>query len=376
VQAMSGAITSLLGGLSNPSLGIDTLVKAPRSKIGTLCFQLQMTGYMFRNAEYVLALKELMHLQLPTTGTLTMDDYAAAFARIDTDQSGYIEISEIKQLFVNAYGGHEHDIPIYEITAFLDFFDSNEDGKICWEDFQKGLVSSNTLASANTDAKTKFANRLLASMEEEDDDDDDDDDDEVNTDDIQQTISGTIEIEMDDGNVIKVDAKQYMTDLKEEAKKLKLMLRQERGGMGGGSNTPTSGMDGSGGTAGETSSTMDIATYLASRRGDVKSLTEGIKPEIVETMQKLVEFVLDGEAGDISVSSTQQPRRSDTTNNNNSNNKDAADNELELPGSALQQLELALWQLVLGYRLREEEAKGDYVKLLEGWMTKMHYKIE
>merc|ERR1711865_535249 len=266
---------------------------------------------------------------------------------------GYIEISEIKQLFVDAYGGHEQDIPIYEITAFLNFFDSNEDGKICWEDFQKGLVSSNTLASANTDAKTKFANRLLASMEEEDDDNDD----------VQQTISGTIEIEIDDGNVIEVDAKQYMTDLKEEAKKLKLLLRQERGGMGGGSNTPTGGMDGSGGTAGETSSTMDIATYLASRRGDVKSLTEGIKPEIVETMQKLVEFVLEGEAGDISVSSTQQPRRSDTTNTN-SNNKSAADDELELPGSALQQL--ALWQLVLGYRLREEEAKGDYVKLLEG----------
>ena len=212
-------------------------------------------------------------------------------------------------------------------------------------------------------------------MEEEDDDDDDDDEEDVDNDDVQQTISGTIEIEMDDGNVIKVDAKQYMTDLKEEAKKLKLLLRQERGGMGGGgSKTPTGGRDGSGGTADGTSSTMDIATYLASRRGDVKSLTEGIKPEIVETMQKLVEFVLDGEAGDISVSSTQQPRRSDTTNNNNSNNKDAADNELELPGSALQQL--ALWQLVLGYRLREEEAKGDYVKLLEGWMTKMHYKIE
>jgi hypothetical protein len=36
--------------------------------------------------------------------------------------------------------------------------------------------------------------------------------------------------------------------------------------------------------------------------------------------------------------------------------------EMEIPGSALQQL--ALWQLVLGYRLREEEARGDYVKLL------------
>jgi hypothetical protein len=38
--------------------------------------------------------------------------------------------------------------------------------------------------------------------------------------------------------------------------------------------------------------------------------------------------------------------------------------EMEIPGSALQQL--ALWQLVLGYRLREAEAKGDYLKLLEG----------
>jgi hypothetical protein len=36
---------------------------------------------------------------------------------------------------------------------------------------------------------------------------------------------------------------------------------------------------------------------------------------------------------------------------------------MEIPGSALQQL--ALWQLVLGYRLREEEASGDYKKLLQ-----------
>jgi hypothetical protein len=37
--------------------------------------------------------------------------------------------------------------------------------------------------------------------------------------------------------------------------------------------------------------------------------------------------------------------------------------EMEIPGSALQQL--ALWQLILGYRLREAEAKGDYLKLLK-----------
>lgn len=44
VQAMSGAVGSLLGGLTNPSMGVETIVKASGEKIGSLCFQLQMTG--------------------------------------------------------------------------------------------------------------------------------------------------------------------------------------------------------------------------------------------------------------------------------------------------------------------------------------------
>lgn len=44
VQAMSGAVSALLGGLSNPAMGIETIVKASGEKIGSLCFQLQMTG--------------------------------------------------------------------------------------------------------------------------------------------------------------------------------------------------------------------------------------------------------------------------------------------------------------------------------------------
>lgn len=44
VAAMSGAVSSLLGGLSNPAMGVETVVKASGEKIGSLCFQLQMTG--------------------------------------------------------------------------------------------------------------------------------------------------------------------------------------------------------------------------------------------------------------------------------------------------------------------------------------------
>jgi len=101
--------------------------------------------------------------------------------------------------------------------------------------------------------------------------------------------------------------------------------------------------------------TVDIAGYLASRQGDVKSLTEGIKPEIVDTMKKLIGFVLEGSVG---------TSHNDTSSNDYSTmtEREKLEMDIELPGSALKQL--ALWQLVLGYRLREEEAKGDYVKLL------------
>jgi hypothetical protein len=93
-----------------------------------------------------------------------------------------------------------------------------------------------------------------------------------------------------------------------------------------------------------------ITGYIASRQGDVKSLTEGISPEIMETMKRLVEFVLEG--GD----SGKAAKKGMT-------NQEKAEMEMEIPGTALQQL--ALWQLVLGYRLREAEVKGDYLKLLE-----------
>ena len=94
---------------------------------------------------------------------------------------------------------------------------------------------------------------------------------------------------------------------------------------------------------------MDISRYIASRGGDVKALTEGISPEVVETMKRLVDFVLEG--GD----SGKGPK--------GLSDEEKAEMEMEIPGSALQQL--ALWQLVLGYRLREEEASGEYKRLLQ-----------
>ena len=161
---------------------------------------------------------------------------------------------------------------------------------------------------------------------------------------------GTIEIELEDGKIVQFDAKDYVESLKEEAKKLKEALQKEEQG---GAASDAMGMLPQGPTRGSRESdaggSMDIARYIASRQGDVKALTEGISPEIVETMKRLVEFVLEG--GD-----SAKGKKGLTQ-------EEKAQMEMEIPGSALQQL--ALWQLVLGYRLREEEASGEYKRLIQ-----------
>mmetsp|Transcript_66515 Transcript_66515/g.192029 ORF Transcript_66515/g.192029 Transcript_66515/m.192029 type:complete len:394 (-) Transcript_66515:33-1214(-) len=331
VQAMSGAVSSLLGGLSSPQGGVETLVKASGDKIGSLCFQLQLTGYLFRNAEYVLALKDLLNIK----GKATMKDYKNAFDKLDKDGSGYIETTEIKQLFDDVYEGKA---PQVEITAFLQFFDKNDDGRISWEEFEEGMGA----AVATQREKGSAAAAVLGVEEDEDEDEEDDDIIDINTD-----VSGTVEVELEDGKVIEVDAKDYIESLKQEALMLKEALRKEKYG-----DEPQPGEAAGmlpGGMAPPDEGNMDITRYIASRQGDVKSLTEGISPEIVETMKRLVDFVLEG--GD-----SGKAKKSLT-------NEEKAQMEMEIPGAALQQL--ALWQLVLGYRLREEEASGDFKKLLQ-----------
>jgi len=177
VTAMSGAVKSLLGGLTNPGAGIETIVKANGEKLGTLCFQLQMTGYMFRNAEYVLAIRDLMNIQ----GSATFDEYKVAFDKLDKDGSGFIEVDEIDQLLTEVY---DEETPAVEIEAFLQFFDVNNDGKISWEEFERGLgIVADTKAKESRKRKGRLAlpadiNMINDEDDDEEDDDDDDDDDE------------------------------------------------------------------------------------------------------------------------------------------------------------------------------------------------------
>ena len=95
------------------------------------------------------------------------------------------------------------------------------------------------------------------------------------------------------------------------------------------------------------SSRQVLAQFLNEMLSPDDQVDADAATEIVETMKKLVEFVLEGRNSGLGRKMSVEER---------------ASMEMEIPGSALQQL--ALWQLVLGYRLREEEAKGDYMNHL------------
>lgn len=339
VAAMTGAVGSLLGSLSNPAMGVETIVQASGEKLGSLCFQLMMTGYMFRNAEYVLALKSLMNIG-PEGGSATLEDYRAAFQRIDTDGSGYLERDEIEALLADVYEGQA---PAFEVTTFLEFFDSNNDGRVSWEEFEKGFGDVTNMAEKGVGPAMNTRLSLPGSVE-----DDDTEEDLFG----EPTVSGTIQVELEDGKVIEVDAQEYMDDLKQQALELKMELAREKGIDPKMLGVPREGQDVDVGNpfinqaVPGPESAGGIASYIASLEGDVKSLTQGISPEVVDAMKMLIDFVLEGgqEGG----------------GNARSMGKEK---EMELPGSALQQL--ALWQLVIGYRLRETEATGEWRQMLE-----------
>lgn len=92
---------------------------------------LLMTGYMFRNAEYVVTLQQLLNIK-----SRTLQDYKRAFDKLDRDGSGYIEVKEVADMLRDFYDGEP--APRYEVDAFVHFFDRNKDGKVSWQEFVNG----------------------------------------------------------------------------------------------------------------------------------------------------------------------------------------------------------------------------------------------
>ena len=241
-------------------------------------------SYMFRNAEYVLAIKELMNID----GTTSLSDYKEAFDRLDSDGSGYIEYSEVEDLLSDVY---DEDIPRYEVTAFLKFFDSNQDGRISWAEFEKGLGAMSTKKASERMKRAMNPNTTAAALPGTAESEDNDDDEYLIG---EPNVTGNVEVELKNGKVIEIEAKEYIDELKKEAEILKEALRQEKSG-GKVNRQNKNGMESAPGMASPPTPEQEvggIAGYIASLQGDVQSLTKGISPEIVEAMKLLIDYVI------------------------------------------------------------------------------------
>ena len=128
--AMQDAAVSLLGALPM-SVQFDTQVSTTGDKLAALMLQLQMTGYMLRNAEYVLALRQVLGIR-----TQSVREFRDAFDRIDKNGDGLLAYSEVEELLRGVYGD---DPPPFEVDSFMQLVDTDRDGRITWEDFVTAL---------------------------------------------------------------------------------------------------------------------------------------------------------------------------------------------------------------------------------------------
>ena len=66
----------------------------------------------------------------------SIEEYEAAFKKLDKDGSGFITPDEVEDLLFETYGFP----PIEEeVELFMKEFDLNEDGKVSWEEFQLSM---------------------------------------------------------------------------------------------------------------------------------------------------------------------------------------------------------------------------------------------
>jgi len=302
VEAMQETVLGLMGGLPQEFMNE---YNSTGQKLAGLALNLQMTGYMLRNAEYVLMLRQILDIK-----SRAVSEYKAAFDRVDIDGSGEIDASEVSELLRDVYG---RTPPRFEVEAFIRFFDADRNNRISWSEFASALGA---IASGNVGAPAALAEAAVDAID-------------LGTDASvapsagEFEVSGTIEVEVD-GQVIEVQASEYLEKLRDEAARMKAALLSVKDST-------------------EEATTKSLTQYIASLDPQQRSaLTTNIAPATTEAMRELVDFMIGGgPAGADGVQSEQ---------------------EVTLSRDVLSQI--CMWQLVLGYRLREAEATVEAQKRL------------
>lgn len=245
-DAVRTTVLGLIGSL--PKMAFDTTTVTTGQRLASLMFQLQMTGYMLKNADYRLSLSQSLGV--------TKEAYSTNLL----------------------------------LTGTAEDLDSDEDplssGKVNGK-IKVRYVRSNLFGTADK-------NQLSA--------------------DGNPTSEG-VEIE--------VDAAAYMSELRSEVSKLKEELTQRK-------------------EAKEEALRKDLLLYIRTLPAqELRSLTNTMSPEVLVCMKGLVQAVLGG-IGD---------------------GKIGPDTVTEQSGEAMAQL--CMWQLAVGYNLRELEVREQMKKSLQ-----------
>jgi len=145
---------------------------------------------------------------------------------------------------------------------------------------------------------------------------------------VSPSVKGKITVTMSDGKEIEVDANAYVSELTREVKQLKselLSLQKQN----------------------EMDDVQDILGFVQRLDNkEMQSLTSSVSPEVLDAMRKLVDTVIKGMGADPALMSQ------------------GIEIITEIPASTLAQL--CMWQLVVGYNLREMEAREELNKRLPG----------
>lgn len=256
IEAMQGALISLLGGLP-PQFNMQ--IKSTVDKLAALSFQLQMTGYMFRNAEYVLSLREALRLGQNSTA-----EVRAAFDALDRDGSGTLDAAEATRLLERIKGGAVYingtrvsgGVSTGDVREFLDVFDTDGDAKVSWDEFVRIIRAVDPPAQVPQIPEAPGPD---------------------------PAVRGKIKLRMDSGEEIFVDAERYVDDLRDRVAAMRGELARIEA------------------TKAEEAraAQASIATYLESLAPEeVKGLSANVSPEVVEAMKLLVDSVVESMGGD------------------------------------------------------------------------------
>lgn len=138
-------------------------------------------------------------------------------------------------------------------------------------------------------------------------------------------LKGSITVTLPDGTDVEVDANAYVSELSKEVESLKaemVALRQQE----------------------EENKLQDLLAYVQNlESAEMASLSNNISADVLDAMRQLVDTVIRGMGGDVAL-------------------KEGYDLLTEVPSGTLAQL--CMWQLVVGYNLREMEAREELNKQL------------